>query len=342
MLRKVLLHTKRSVKFILLSMIAAFLVIGLVAYFFKPTYRVILNGEQVGYTENKSELQTKINDYIKNGDGEQVAFVQVDHLPEYQLCLLKKGIVPNDDEIFSQIKDQGVNYYRYYAILDNQEEKAYVSNFAEAEKVVNSLKEKKSNNIDGITIAEKYETEVKELISGDDAVAKLYVEPPKPIVKTASVKPKASSTSTKYGASGSVNTSFNMSGGKANLGISLIKPVSGVLSSRFGASSRIRSSSHTGLDIATASGTPIAAAASGTVTFSGYKGSYGNLIVLSHGNGVQTYYGHCSKLYATTGQAISQGQTIAAVGSTGNSTGPHLHLEIRVNGVAYNPQNYLY
>lgn len=342
MLRKVLLHTKRSVKFILLAMIAAFLVIGLVAYFFKPTYRVILDGEQVGYTENKSGLQTKINDYIKNGDGEQVAFVQVDHLPEYQLCLLKKGIVPNDEEIFSQIKEEGTNYYRYYAILDNQEEKAYVSDFSEAEKVVNTLKEKKSNNVDGITIAEKYETEVKELISGDDAVAKLYVEPPKPVIKTASTTSKTTNSTTKYGASGSVNTSFNMSGGKASLGISLIKPVSGVLSSRFGASSRIRSSSHTGLDIATASGTPIAAAASGTVTFSGYKGSYGNLIVLSHGNGVQTYYGHCSKLYATTGQTVSQGETIAAVGSTGNSTGPHLHLEIRVNGVAYNPQNYLY
>ena len=66
------------------------------------------------------------------------------------------------------------------------------------------------------------------------------------------------------------------------------------------------------------------------------------MIVITHGNGVQTYYGHCSKLIASVGQEVSQGQVIAAVGSTGNSTGPHLHLEIRVNGVAYNPQNYLY
>lgn len=66
------------------------------------------------------------------------------------------------------------------------------------------------------------------------------------------------------------------------------------------------------------------------------------MIVVSHGNGVQTYYCHCSKLYAKAGQQVSQGQSIAAVGSTGNSTGPHLHLEVRVNGVAYNPQNYVY
>ena len=66
------------------------------------------------------------------------------------------------------------------------------------------------------------------------------------------------------------------------------------------------------------------------------------MVVLNHGNGIETYYAHCSKLYANVGDKISQGDVIAAVGNTGNSTGPHLHLEIRVNGLAYNPQNYLY
>ena len=85
-----------------------------------------------------------------------------------------------------------------------------------------------------------------------------------------------------------------------------------------------------------------AAAASGTVAFAGYKGSYGYLVVISHGNGVQTYYGHCSQLYVKAGDTVAQGSKIAAVGSTGNSTGPHLHFEVRVNGMAYNPQNYVY
>ena len=65
-------------------------------------------------------------------------------------------------------------------------------------------------------------------------------------------------------------------------------------------------------------------------------------LIVNHGNGIETYYAHCSKLYVSAGQQVNQGQVIAAVGNTGNSTGPHLHLEIRVNGVAYNPQNYLY
>ena len=335
MLRKIFVNTKKSIKLILLIIIAVFLFIGIVAFLYKPTYRVLINGEQVGYTENKSELQTKINDYIENGDGQNVAFVQVENLPEYQLCLLKKGIVTNDDEIYEKIKSEGTTYYRYYAVLENQEEKAYVSTFADAENVVNTLKSKNSSNIDNITIAEKYETELKDLITSDEVVAKLYVEPTQQ--QTVKVAKTSSSTS-----SGKVNTSTNVSSKKVNLGISLIKPVSGIITSRFAASSRIRSSAHTGLDIATSSGTPIKAAASGTVSFSGRKGSYGKMIVINHANGVQTYYAHCSALYASVGQTVTQGQKIAAVGSTGNSTGPHLHLEIRVNGVAYNPQNYLY
>ena len=341
MFKKIMIHTRRGMKFIVLFMIAAFLIVGAVAFLYKPTYSVFINGEQVGYTENRTGLQHKINDYIEKGEGSNnVAFVQVANLPEYKLCLLKKNIVTNDDEIFNDIKQQGVTYYRYYAIVDNQEEKAYVSNFEEAENVVNGLKEKNSSNIENMSIVEKYEVELKDLVSTEDAISKLYVQPAQ---RTAIAKTNTSSIGTsKYTASGSVNTAGTTSSAKANLGIALIRPVSGTITSRFGVGSRIRRSPHTGLDIATSTGTPIAAAASGTVTFSGYKGSYGNMLVISHGNGVQTYYGHCSKLYVSAGTQVSQGQIIGAVGSTGNSTGPHLHLEVRVNGVAYNPQNYVY
>lgn len=334
MFKKLVIHIRKSVKFAILAVIASLLVIGAIIFLYKPTYSVTINGEQVGYTENKSQLQKRINEYLEKGEGDNVAFVQADNLPEYKLCLLKKDITPNDDDIFNMIKEHGVTYYRYYAILENQEEKLYLSKFEDAEEVVNSLKDKKSTNIDDISIVEKYETEIKDFVTSEDAVAKLYVEPVKVVKKVASTN--------KYTSSGSVNTSYSTSSAYADLGISLIRPVSGIISSRFGASSSIRSSSHTGLDIATSSGTPIAAAAAGTVTFSGWKGSYGNLLVITHENGVQTYYGHCSALYASVGQTVSQGQTVAAVGSTGNSTGAHLHLEVRVNGVAYNPQNYLY
>lgn len=339
MLKKVLIHTRRGIKFVILFLIATFLIIGAVAFLYKPTYSVHINGQQVGYTANKSELQKRINNYVENGDGnnKNIAFVQVESLPEYKLCLLKRNIVTNDEEIYQKTITDGIPYYRYYAILDNNEEKYYVSSFEEAEKVVNDLKEKGSTNIESISISEKYETDLKTLTSTEEVVSKLYVEP----VKTVTVAKNANASS-KAKASGTVNTSTKISGGKATLGISLIRPVSGTITSRFGVRSNIRSSSHTGLDIAAPTGTPVKAASSGTVTFSGWKGSYGYMIVISHGNGVQTYYGHCSKLYAKNGQKVSQGDVVASVGSTGNSTGPHLHLEIRVNGTAYNPQNYIY
>lgn len=338
MLKKLMIHTRKGIKMFILLVIAVFLIIGAIAFLYKPTYSVYINGEQVGYTENKAQLQHKINDYVEHGEGENsnTAFVQVENLPEYELCLLKKNIVTNDEEIYNKVKEQGIEYYRYYAILDNQEEKYYVSSFEEAENVIETLKQKNSTNINSLSIAEKYETELKDFVSTEEAVAKLYVEPPKVTVATT----RSSSTTKK--SSGTVNTSSTTSRGKVNIGISLIQPVSGIITSRFGAGSSIRRSSHTGLDIATSTGTPIKAAASGTVTFSGRKGSYGYMVVISHGNNVQTYYAHCSKLYVSAGESVSQGQTIAAVGSTGNSTGPHLHLEVRVNGVAYNPQNYVY
>lgn len=334
MLKKVLIHTRKSMKLIILISIAVLLIIGFVASIYKVSYSVKIGEEIVGYTDNKSKLQSEINNYIEKGENENTAFVQVDNLPEYNICLLKRNVEANDNEIFAKIKSEGVPYYRYYAILENQEEKFYVSDFTQAEDIVNQLKQKNSSNMDKITISEKYETEMKEMSNVETVVSKLYVEKKK--VTVASTK---KSNTTKYKTTGSVNTATTSSGGKVDLGISLINPATGVISSRFGARSSMRVSTHTGLDIATSTGSPIKAAASGTVTFSGWKGSYGYLIVITHSNGVQTYYGHCSKLYFSAGQTVTQGQVIAAVGSTGNSTGPHLHFEVRVNGKYVDPLN---
>lgn len=94
---------------------------------------------------------------------------------------------------------------------------------------------------------------------------------------------------------------------------------------------------HTGIDYGAPTGTPIMATANGKVTFSGRKGGYGKLIIVKHANGYQTYYGHCSRLLKKRGQLVEQGQVIARVGSTGVSTGPHVHYEVRVKGKPLNP-----
>lgn len=99
---------------------------------------------------------------------------------------------------------------------------------------------------------------------------------------------------------------------------------------------------HTGLDISGTYGAGIVASAAGRVTFAGAIGDgYGNYVIISHGDGLTTLYAHMSEIYATTGQSVGAGTTIGAVGCSGLCTGPHVHFEIRVNGSATNPLNYL-
>ena len=98
---------------------------------------------------------------------------------------------------------------------------------------------------------------------------------------------------------------------------------------------------HTGLDIAGNTGQPYTAAGSGTIVAAGWGGGYGNMILIDHGNGVKTRYAHSSRLKVSVGQRVSQGQTIGLVGSTGKSTGPHLHFEVIINGNTVNPLNYV-
>lgn len=99
---------------------------------------------------------------------------------------------------------------------------------------------------------------------------------------------------------------------------------------------------HKGIDYAASAGTPVYASAAGKVIYSGYNsGGYGKLVIIEHSNGYQTYYAHNSKLYVNVGETVSQGERIAGVGTTGDSTGNHLHFEIRRNGTPINPANYL-
>lgn len=123
---------------------------------------------------------------------------------------------------------------------------------------------------------------------------------------------------------------------------SFIWPLSGTITSRFGYRNIFGSTSfHSGLDIAAPYGTQISAADGGTVTFAGWRGSYGQTVIITHDNGMVTYYAHCSSLLVNTGDRVYQGQAIARVGMTGTATGYHCHFEVRVNGKSVDPEHYL-
>jgi murein DD-endopeptidase MepM/ murein hydrolase activator NlpD len=121
-----------------------------------------------------------------------------------------------------------------------------------------------------------------------------------------------------------------------------IWPVSGTITSKFGYRTIFGSTTfHSGIDIANSYGTKIKASDGGTVTYVGTNGTYGKLIIISHGNGKQTYYAHLSSYLVSKGDKVYQGQVIAKMGQTGRATGVHLHFEIRINGKAVNPLSYL-
>lgn len=124
-----------------------------------------------------------------------------------------------------------------------------------------------------------------------------------------------------------------------------VRPVKGWISSHFGYRESPftgRREFHRGLDIATHAGTPIISPADGIVTFAGSKGLMGNMITIEHGFGMVTRYGHTQKIFKKRGEQVKRGETIALVGNTGRSTGPHVHYEVRLNGVAANPTNYFF
>ena len=145
----------------------------------------------------------------------------------------------------------------------------------------------------------------------------------------------------------SFSSIFSQLEGKRNLlaATPSIRPLKGWISSRFGYRESPftgRREFHRGLDIATHAGSPIIAPADGIVTYAGNKGLMGKMVAIEHGFGMVTRYGHTQKLLKKKGDRVKRGEAIALVGNTGRSTGPHLHYEIRLNGVAVNPMNYFF
>jgi len=120
-------------------------------------------------------------------------------------------------------------------------------------------------------------------------------------------------------------------------------PVEGPLNARFGVRRNPFGEGyefHAGVDLDARPGEPVRATADGTVVFAAYRGEYGNLVILDHGNGLTTFYGHLSRITVRVGQTVTRGQIVGRAGSTGRSTGPHVHYEVRVNDRPVNPQRF--
>lgn len=308
-------------KFFKIIAIALTIIIAIIFIKFKPAYAVSLNGEQLGYVGDEDEFQEEINENILSTDEENIAFVELDDV-DYSMSLVSRDQV-DEETVLAKLEDSAKNVYRVYEVADlnNEEDKIYVNSMEEAESLVASLKETYSELEPNLVINTIYLENVDEVNEENIQIAKNKMAED---LQTQLEEKEEKDSRT-------VN------------GIYLAcVPVTGRISSRFGANESIRDHTHKGLDIAASAGTPIKAVADGTVIRAGWSSGYGNLVVIDHGNGVTTYYGHCSRLYVSKGTSVKAGDNIAAVGSTGNSTGNHLHFEIRLNGEQVNPQKYVY
>ena len=315
-IKKFKFYTKETTKYLNIVLIAIGFIILIILIKYKPMYEVKISGESIGYIENKQAINETIKNNIEDLNQANIENIELTKKPEYELKLVEKSQEENDDEIIVALQKELEITYKYYEIASKDEVIENVEDKETAEKLVNEIKELSDSEIN-LTINEKTTNALEEIQIDDLEVAKENTVEKLNIDTTEEIS--------------------NINGIKiATL------PVTGTISSRYGVSSKIRVSTHTGLDIATATGTPIKTVADGTVTFAAYSGSYGYLVKIDHGNGVETWYGHTSKMLVKAGQEVKSGDTIALVGSTGNSTGPHLHFEVRINGEHVNPQKYLY
>ena len=217
---------------------------------------------------------------------------------------------------------------------------------------LNSLEEEKQAEIN--SLSEKERTVLNEINSyeEDNANLKDYINNlinEKKSVKLNSNNSKSSTSNTNNTNNASTQESSSSSNSessetKANSSSGFMRPAPGGVTDPFGP--RVhpvtgKRSVHTGADLGASYGTPILASKSGTVVEAGWNTAYGNMVIIDHGDGTSTLYGHSSRLAVQAGQHVSQGQVIAYVGSTGYSTGPHLHFGIMINGEWVNPMNYI-
>lgn len=312
---------KRTIKLFKIIAIALAIIIAIMFIKFRPAYSVSLNGEDIGYVGDEEKFKNEVNENILTPSESNVAFVELDNV-EYTFSLVSRNEI-NEDEVMLALEQSAQNVYRVYEVADlnNEETKVYVNTMEEAEEIVSTLKEQYSEIEPDLVINQIYLDNVDEV--NEETIKLAKQELTDNLQEELEEKEKVDSRT--------IN------------GIYLaVVPVTGRITSRFGAVESIRDHTHKGIDIAATRGTPILAAASGTVTFAGWSSGYGYLVKIDHGSGVETYYGHCSKLYVSAGSTVEAGDKIAAVGSTGDSTGNHLHFEIRLNGEQVNPQKYVY
>ena len=321
----------RTLRFIFFTVVLFVLTLSAVMVtifnIYTPTYRTKINDKVVGYFKTEAEFD-EIFDIIakeKKADGVEVK-VYLEAEPTFELSYVRKNKL-EDQNLYTEIRDVAKAEYTIYNVIVKDKTEMTFTSKESAENYVKDLKK----NTTGVNVEVKSE-KVAELnnITDTEKAKTIYsdlVSRYKPVVKKTTVKKKTSGGSGSYkGTSSSYSKNASVSGG--------IKPTSGIYTQYYSGSDR-------GIDIDNKIGTPIYAYKAGTVIYAKWQNSYGYIVKIQHSGGIITYYAHLSAFNVKEGDTVSAGQKIAEMGSTGWSTGPHLHFEIRVNNVPINPYPYI-
>ena len=315
--------------------------IGFMAWKFKFVYMVEMGGVELGLVNDKDKFEKDVKDTLENLE-EPVVSAKLQENPKYSLRLVDKDDIDVDDNyVFAKVEEKIEKTYRYYNIKEDDKLLAKVSTKEERDNLLKELEEGKQ--VKDLKVEEE-ETKEYYIISYEEAkqLAFSTAENIENDKKEKDAKTKIEKRNTNIikniRKGGTVSTSSS-SNASAMLGsLSFRRPLN---SSRISAG-YLGYPGHRGIDFPSPQGTPVMAAEAGTVTTVLYSNkSYGNRVIIDHGNGISTLYGHNSTISVSLGQRVSKGQTIAGVGSTGRSTGNHVHFEIRINGKPINPTSYV-
>ena len=323
------LGTLRFVIFTILSfiLICSAVVITVLNHY-KPAVKTYINGEFIGYFSSPQQFDEVYNDLvIEKQNIDQNVKVYLETEPTFETSYIRESLL-SQQNVYTNLRDNIKTEFVIYKVLVNNEEKMTFNAQDDANKYVEDLKSEVSKL--NVQIKEEKVSELGELnkVEKADAILKDIIDRNKPIKQNTTTSKGSTSTTEK--ASAAIADAALSQGG-------IWPTVSHYISSPYGWR---WGTIHTGTDIAGKGGDPIYAWKDGLVTYSGWSGSYGYIVKVDHGNGISTWYAHCRKLLVTAGQEVSQGETIALMGSTGFSTGNHLHFEVRINGVHVN--SYLY
>lgn len=295
---------------------------------YKPAVKAYLNGKFVGYFSSEQQFDEVYNDLVTEKQSiDPNVKVYLDYEPTFETSYIKDSIVENQN-VYTNLRAEIKTEYTIYNVAVDGENKMTFNTQDEANKYAESLKKEVSKLKTEVKVEKVSELGEMTSIERADSILKDIVDRNKPVVT-----PKVT-----------YNTNISNVTKAPTIGATQVAATGGgvwpTVNRRVNCA-YMGYSGHTGIDLGGAIGTAIYAYKSGTVTFAGWGTGYGLHVKVDHGNGMSTLYAHCSELLVSAGQQVSEGQMIAKIGMTGYTTGPHVHFEVRLNGVPVNPYGYI-